>query len=164
MLLETRGLGKSFGVVTALRDVSFSLNGHEVHGLMGENGAGKSTLIKLLTGFHQPSAGEILLDGEPVSFASPRAAQAAGVSAVYQEINLIPERSVAANIFLAREPRQCGILTDTAKMIEESAVILGRSRIRHRPTAAFADTGARPAADGLDRARRLLGGARRDHG
>ncbi len=126
MLLETNGLGKSFGVVTALRDVSFNLKRGEVHGLMGENGAGKSTLIKLLTGFHQPSAGEILLDGKPVSFDSPRAAQTAGVAAVYQEINLIPERSVAANIFLAREPRQFGILTNTAKMVEEAAAILGR--------------------------------------
>ncbi|WP_419759682.1 sugar ABC transporter ATP-binding protein [Acidisoma sp.] len=126
MLLETRALGKSFGVVAALRDVSFSVAAGEVHGLMGENGAGKSTLIKLLTGFHQPTAGEILLDGKPVAFDSPRAAQAAGVAAVYQEINLIPERSVAANIFLAREPRQFGILTDTAKMVADSAEILGR--------------------------------------
>jgi monosaccharide-transporting ATPase len=126
MLLETRALGKSFGVVAALRDVSFGLRAGEVHGLMGENGAGKSTLIKLLTGFHQPSSGEIRLDGRPVSFDSPRAAQAAGVAAVYQEINLIPERSVAANIFLAREPRQFGLLTDTAKMVAESAEILGR--------------------------------------
>jgi galactofuranose transport system ATP-binding protein len=126
MLLETRALSKSFGVVAALRDVSFSLRAGEVHGLMGENGAGKSTLIKLLTGFHQPSSGEILLDGRAVSFDSPRAAQAAGVAAVYQEINLIPERSVAANIFLAREPRQLGILTDTAKMVADSAAILGR--------------------------------------
>ena len=126
MLLETRALGKSFGVVAALRDVSFSLKAGEVHGLMGENGAGKSTLIKLLTGFHQPSAGAILLDGKPVSFDSPRAAQAAGIAAVYQEINLIPERSVAANIFLAREPRQFGLLTDTARMVADSAEILGR--------------------------------------
>jgi ribose transport system ATP-binding protein len=126
MLLETRGLGKSFGVVTALRDVSFSVKAGEVHGLMGENGAGKSTLIKLLTGFHQPSAGEILLEGNPVSFDSPRAAQVAGVAAVYQEINLIPERSVAANIFLAREPRQFGFMTDTAKMVADSAEILSR--------------------------------------
>ena len=164
MLLETNGLGKSFGVVTALRDVSFNLKRGEVHGLMGENGAGKSTLIELLTGFHQPSAGEILLDGKPVSFDSPRAAQTAGVAAVYQEINLIPERSVAANIFLAREPRQFGILTNTAKMVEEAAAILGRYGLRHRSPAAFANPGARPAADGLDRARRLLRGARRHHG
>ena len=126
MLLETRSLSKSFGIIAALREVSFSLRAGEVHGLMGENGAGKSTLIKLLTGLHQPSAGEIRLDGKPVLFDSPRAAQAAGVAAVYQEINLIPERSVAANIFLAREPRRFGVLTDNAKMLADAAAILAR--------------------------------------
>jgi len=126
MLLETRSLGKDFGAVAALRDVTFSLSPGEVHGLMGENGAGKSTLIKLLTGFHQPTAGEILLDGKPISFDSPRAAQAAGIAAVYQEINLIPERSVADNIFLGREPRKFSAFTDKARMLRESAAILAR--------------------------------------
>jgi galactofuranose transport system ATP-binding protein len=126
MLLETRSLSKDFGAVAALRDVTFSLSPGEVHGLMGENGAGKSTLIKLLTGFHQPTAGDMLLDGKPVSFDSPRAAQAAGIAAVYQEINLIPERSVADNIFLGREPRKFGVLTDKARMIAESEAILAR--------------------------------------
>jgi monosaccharide-transporting ATPase len=126
MLLETRGVGKSFGVVPALRDVSFNVQAGEVHGLMGENGAGKSTLIKILTGFHQPTAGEMFLDGSAVSFDSPRAAQHAGVAAVYQEINLIAERSVAANIFLGREPRRFGILVDQARMIREAGEILGR--------------------------------------
>ena len=126
MLLATRDLGKSFGNVSALRDVSFTLAAGEVHGLMGENGAGKSTLIKLLTGLYQPSAGEIRLDGSPVAFASPRAAQQAGVAAVYQEINLIPERSVAANIFLGREPRRLGLLTDQKRMASEAAALLSR--------------------------------------
>ncbi|WP_428391226.1 sugar ABC transporter ATP-binding protein [Lichenicoccus sp.] len=125
MLLATRGLGKSFGNVVALRDVSFDVAQGEVHGLMGENGAGKSTLIKLLTGLHQASAGEILLDGAPVAFASPREAQRAGVAAVYQEINLIPERSVAANIYLGREPRR-GPLTDSNRMVREAAALLSR--------------------------------------
>ena len=124
-LLVTRGLGKSFGNVVALRDVSFDVAEGEVHGLMGENGAGKSTLIKLLTGLHQATAGEILLDGAPVTFASPRDAQRAGVAAVYQEINLIPERSVAANIYLGREPRR-GPLTDTKRMVREAAALLSR--------------------------------------
>ncbi len=126
MLLETRGVGKSFGVVVALHDVSFDVQAGEVHGLMGENGAGKSTLIKILTGFHQPTAGEIRLDHEPVSFDSPRAAQHAGVAAVYQEINLIPERSVSANIFLGREPKRFGLLVDQARMNREAGEILGR--------------------------------------
>ena len=126
MLLETRHLGKTFGNVAALRDVSFSVKAGEVHGLMGENGAGKSTLIKILTGLHKSSSGEMLLDGKPVSFDSPRAAQHAGVAAVYQEINLIPERSVAANIYLGREPHRFGLLTDQALMVRQSRELLDR--------------------------------------
>ncbi|QKE93641.1 sugar ABC transporter ATP-binding protein (plasmid) [Lichenicola cladoniae] len=126
MLLETRGLTKSFGAVRALRDVSFSLRTGEIHGLMGENGAGKSTLIKLLTGLNRPDSGSILLDDQPVTFDSPRAAQLAGVAAVYQEINLIPERSVADNLFLGREPRRFGVLVDRARMIDEARALLLR--------------------------------------
>ncbi len=133
MLLETRGLVKTFGPVRALRDVSFTLEAGEVHGLMGENGAGKSTLIKLLTGLNRPDGGTILLDGRPVSFDSPRAAQAAGVAAVYQEINLIPERSVADNLFLGREPRRFGIVVDRARMVEEARALLRRYRLEIDP-------------------------------
>ncbi len=129
MLLETRGLVKTFGPVRALREVSFDLKAGEVHGLMGENGAGKSTLIKLLTGLNRPDGGSILLDGRPVSFDSPRAAQAAGVAAVYQEINLIPERSVADNLFLGREPRRLGLLVDRQRMNEDARALLGRYRL-----------------------------------
>ncbi len=133
MLLETRGLVKTFGPVRALRDVSFDLRAGEVHGLMGENGAGKSTLIKLLTGLNRPDGGSILLDGRPVSFDSPRAAQAAGVAAVYQEINLIPERSVADNLFLGREPRRFGMLVDRARMVEDARALLRRYRLEIDP-------------------------------
>jgi ribose transport system ATP-binding protein len=126
MLLETRGITKSFGVVRALRDVSFTLRAGEVHGLMGENGAGKSTLIKVLTGLNQPDGGTILLDGRPATFAAPRDAQAAGVAAVYQEINLIPERSVADNLFLGREPRRLGLFIDRPRMIAEADALLQR--------------------------------------
>ncbi len=133
MLLETRGLVKTFGPVRALRDVSFDLRAGEVHGLMGENGAGKSTLIKLLTGLNRPDGGTILLDDRPVSFDSPRAAQAAGVAAVYQEINLIPERSVADNLFLGREPRRFGLLVDRARMVEDARALLRRYRLEIDP-------------------------------
>ncbi|MEX3630568.1 MAG: ATP-binding cassette domain-containing protein [Burkholderia sp.] len=109
IVLETRHASKTFGVVRTLR-------AGEVHGLIGENGAGKSTLIKVLTGFHPLDEGAVHLDGEPVVFASPRDAQRLGVSAVYQEINLIPERSVAENIFIGHEPRRFGLLIDRRRM------------------------------------------------
>ncbi|WP_455775346.1 ATP-binding cassette domain-containing protein, partial [Burkholderia stabilis] len=126
VVLETRGVGKTFGVVRALAGVSLTLRAGEVHGLMGENGAGKSTLIKILTGFHQPDAGEIRVDGAPVSFDSPRAAQRAGICAVYQEINLIPERSVAENIFLGHEPRRFGPWIDRREMLARTREIVER--------------------------------------
>ncbi len=113
-VLEVRGVTKLFGATRALDDVSFALRAGEVHGLAGENGAGKSTLIKILTGLYQPDAGEIRLGGEAVRFAGPRDSQRLGVSAVYQEINLIPERSVAENMFLGREPKRAGLVRPAA--------------------------------------------------
>ena len=78
--------------------------------LVGQNGAGKSTLIKVLTGAYRRDAGEIVFDGEPIEFASPQEAQRGGISTIYQEINLVPFRSVAENIFLGREHRRFGLL------------------------------------------------------
>ncbi|WP_321871990.1 sugar ABC transporter ATP-binding protein [Paraburkholderia tropica] len=140
-VLDTRGVSKTFGVVRALRDVSLTLRAGEVHGLVGENGAGKSTLIKVLTGFHQPDAGTLALDGASVAFDSPRAAQRAGVCAVYQEINLIPERSVADNIFLCHEPKRFGILTDRKQMLERTAQIVQRYRLAVDPAAKLGTLG-----------------------
>ena len=76
----------------------------EVHALVGENGAGKSTLIKVMTGVYQPDSGELRFLGAPTRFARPRDAQLAGISTIYQEINLVPQLSVARNLFLGREP------------------------------------------------------------
>ncbi len=140
MTLEARAITKSFGAAAALRGVSLVIAAGEVHGLMGENGAGKSTLIKILTGFHQPSSGELLLDSQPVVFDSPRAAQRLGVAAVYQEINLIPERSVAANVFLGREPRR-GLLIDRRRMEADTAAILQRFGLPVSPRARLASLG-----------------------
>jgi ribose transport system ATP-binding protein len=125
-ILEVREVTKRFPGVLALDNVSFRLRAGEVHALVGENGAGKSTLIKVITGVHQPDAGRVLFDGQEVSFASPREAQEAGISTIYQEINLIPLRSVAQNLFLGREPRTSLGLTDTGRMKREAAELLER--------------------------------------
>ncbi|HEX6340581.1 sugar ABC transporter ATP-binding protein [Umezawaea sp.] len=107
-ILEMTGIRKEFPGVVALDGVDFRMFPGEVHALMGENGAGKSTLIKTLTGVHGIDAGTIVLGGEPVAFAGPSQAQRAGVSTVYQEVNLLPNLSVAENIFIGREPRRFG--------------------------------------------------------
>lgn len=135
IILETRAVSKRFGAVQALSDVSFALRAGEVHGLAGENGAGKSTLIKILTGFYQPDEGEIILSGTAVRLDSPRAAQRQGISAVYQEINLIPERSVAENLFLGNEPRRFGVLIDRARMERSAAELLARYDLAIDPRA-----------------------------
>src|SRR5947207_7946137 len=109
-LLEIRGLAKSFPGVKALQGVDFTVRRGEVHGLMGENGAGKSTLIKVLTGVYPRDAGTIRLDGTEINPPSPKAAEALGISTVYQEINLIPHLSVAENICLGRQPTRFGLI------------------------------------------------------
>ncbi|WP_354638197.1 sugar ABC transporter ATP-binding protein [Kitasatospora camelliae] len=109
-VLEVHGIRKEFPGVVALDGVDFRLFPGEVHALMGENGAGKSTLIKVLTGVYGSDGGEVLLDGRPVSIAGPLQAQLAGISTVYQEVNLCPNLSVAENIFIGREPRRYGLI------------------------------------------------------
>ncbi len=103
-LLAARGLTVRFGPVVALDGFDFSLRAGEVHALMGENGAGKSTLVKCLTGVHVPAAGEMCLSDRRVRLRSPREAETLGIGAVYQEVGLIPHRSIAENICLGREP------------------------------------------------------------
>jgi monosaccharide-transporting ATPase len=107
-IVTMTGISKFFPGVKALSDVDFRLFPGEVHALMGENGAGKSTLVKVLTGVYDIDNGRIELQGSPVRFASPLDAQRAGVSTVYQEINLCPNLSVAENILLGREARRFG--------------------------------------------------------
>ena len=110
-LLEIRGLAKSFPGVKALQGVDFTLRRGEVHALMGENGAGKSTLIKVLTGVYQRDAGTARLNGVDINAESPKAAEALGISTVYQEVNLIPHLSVAENICLGRQPTRFGMIS-----------------------------------------------------
>lgn len=107
-ILRMTGIGKEFPGVRALDGVDFRLLPGEVHALMGENGAGKSTLIKVLTGVYSIDAGEIELAGAKVAFTGPLEAQKAGISTVYQEVNLCRNLSVAENVFIGREPRRLG--------------------------------------------------------
>lgn len=99
-----RDISKRFPGVLALDNVSLSIERGEVHALLGENGAGKSTLMKILSGAYKKDAGEIIFDGQPVQINSPRQAQELGVSIIYQELNLVPQLSVAENIFLSSLP------------------------------------------------------------
>jgi monosaccharide-transporting ATPase len=109
-LLDIKGLSKSFPGVKALDGISFSVKAGEVHALLGENGAGKSTLIKVLTGVYSRDAGQVQFNGDPFLAHNARHAQELGVSTVYQEVNLLPNMSVAENIFLGREPRRFGFI------------------------------------------------------
>ncbi|OLR93540.1 sugar ABC transporter ATP-binding protein [Actinokineospora bangkokensis] len=110
VVLAASGIHKRFAGVHALRGVDLEVRAGEVRALVGENGAGKSTLIKVLTGVHRPDEGSLLLRGGPVRFDGPAAAQAAGISTVYQEVNLVPSMTVAGNLYLGREPRKRGLV------------------------------------------------------
>ncbi len=105
-LVELIGIDKYFGKVVALKGVSFTVDPGEVHCLLGDNGAGKSTLIKILSGVHAPSDGEIRIDGKTVILRSPKRALDLGIATVYQDLSLVPLMSIARNFFLGREPEK----------------------------------------------------------
>ena len=115
-IVEMRGISKAFPGVNALDGVDFSASLGEVHAVVGENGAGKSTLMKILAGAYHPDRGSILLRGKKVSFASPGEAQRHGIAIIYQEFNLLPELTVAENIFLGREPRKRSGFIDNLRL------------------------------------------------
>lgn len=123
--MQMEHISKAFPGVVALVDAHVHVNRGEVHALVGQNGAGKSTLIKLLTGAYRRDSGTIIFDGRAVDFQSPQQAQNSGISTIYQEINLVPFRSVAENVFMAREPRRFGFI-DWRKMRAETATLLKR--------------------------------------
>ena len=137
-LLRAQGVSKQFAAVTALDRVDFDLRAGEVHALIGENGAGKSTLMKILSGVHTDYDGEIRIKGEPVRFASVRDAERAGVAIIHQELNLVPELGVAANVFLGREPLRGGLLLDRRTMVAAGRRILDRLGIDLDPEARVA--------------------------
>jgi simple sugar transport system ATP-binding protein len=103
-VLEARSISKYFGRVVAIKDVSLSVKAGEVNCLLGDNGAGKSTLIKTLSGVHRPDDGELLMDGKPITLASPRDAQARGIATVFQDLAVLPLMSISRNFFLGNEP------------------------------------------------------------
>jgi simple sugar transport system ATP-binding protein len=128
VILEMLHISKTFGAVTALVDVSIRLRQGEVLALVGDNGAGKSTLIKILSGFHKPDNGTIVLDGKEVHFGSPREARAHGIETVYQDLALIGDLSVYHNMFMGREyhKRILGLkLLDNRKMRDLAESYLG---------------------------------------
>ncbi|HLV83206.1 MAG TPA: ATP-binding cassette domain-containing protein [Devosia sp.] len=131
-LLEARGISKYFGAITALHDVNFHVAPGEVLGVVGDNGAGKSTLMKILSGLFVPSEGQLLFDGQPVRFSSPKDAQRRGIEMVYQDFALAGNLPIYENIYLGREPgRKLGPLTlvDHAKARTMAAEHLDRLHI-----------------------------------
>ena len=109
-ILRGTGLSMAFGPIEVLHAVDVDVRPGEVHALVGENGAGKSTLMKLLSGYHRPTAGEIVLDGQPTHFRDSNAAEAAGIVLIHQELNLVPDLTVEENVFLGREPHRFGLV------------------------------------------------------
>jgi simple sugar transport system ATP-binding protein len=105
-LIDVRNVSKHFGKVIALNDVSITVNPGEVLGLLGDNGAGKSTLIKVLSGVHKATSGEMRFDGDVIDFDNPRQAQEWGISTVYQDLATIPLMSITRNFFMGREPQK----------------------------------------------------------
>ena len=127
-LLVMEGITKSFGGAPVLRGVDFDLRPGEVHALMGENGAGKSTLMKVLAGVHQPDSGTIRIDGRQVSVQSPAQATALGIAIIHQELNTIPDMTVAENLALGAEPRTRFGSLDRRRLLRDAEEKLSRIR------------------------------------
>ncbi|WP_192253326.1 sugar ABC transporter ATP-binding protein [Mesorhizobium silamurunense] len=124
-VVSVENVSKRFGAVQALRDVSIAFNAGEITALIGENGAGKSTLMRVLEGEHRPDTGRVLVDGHPVQLTSPRAAHGSGIRVIHQEPEIIPELTVAENIFIGDIRARGGIFLDRADLERRSLELLG---------------------------------------
>jgi ribose transport system ATP-binding protein len=125
MNVTLKGISKSFGPVSVLDGIDFSIAAGEIHGLIGENGAGKSTLMKIISGAYSADRGSMLINGEPVTFRSTREAEARGIAIIHQELNMIPQLSVMDNLFLGREPNRFGVI-ERGRMHDEAAIWLSK--------------------------------------
>src|SRR5512142_2653685 len=134
IILKVDSVSKSFPGVKALDNVSFDLRKGEVHALVGENGAGKTTLMKILSGVYQADKGTIRYKGKEVSFRDVTESRQAGIGIIYQELNLIPHLTVAANIFIGREPQTRYGTLDEKKMNADAVAILSRLNVHLDPT------------------------------
>src|SRR3954464_11824877 len=131
--LELRDVAKAFGPVLALRSGSIRVEAGSIHALVGENGAGKSTLVKIVAGVHRRDAGEMLLDGQSVDFASTAESKNAGVAVIYQEPTLFPDLSVTENIFMGRQPLASGRRIDRPAMYAEAQDLFTRLGVNIGP-------------------------------
>jgi len=131
-VLRTEHVEKSFGRIAALKDVNLRLHRGEVLGLLGDNGAGKSTLMKILTGYYQPSAGQLYFEGTPIHFRSVSHARSLGIETVYQDLALVDQLSVYRNMFLQREPVFGGAfgILDERQMRRQAIEMLERMQVR----------------------------------
>ncbi len=132
-LLQVRGASKSYPGVQALDGMHLDLRHGEVHAVVGENGAGKSTLMKLLTGIDRPDSGEFFLDGQPYTPTNPRHALELGISIIHQELNLMPDLTVAQNIFIGREPRVAGVFLSDSELNRRTRELLQRLGLPLQP-------------------------------
>jgi simple sugar transport system ATP-binding protein len=132
-IIETKGITKRFGGLTAVDNVSMGVNAGEVVAILGDNGAGKSTLIKVISGVHKPDEGSILLDGKPMKLESPMDALASGIETIYQDLALAENLNVSSNIFLGREKTRKSLglfnVLDHEYMQKESKSVLDRLEI-----------------------------------
>jgi ribose transport system ATP-binding protein len=133
LLLQAKGVGKSFPGVRALQDMHIELRRGEVLALVGENGAGKSTLMKLLSGIYTPDEGEFFLDGKPLQVSGPRDALEQGISIIHQEFNLMPDLTVAQNIFIGREPKAGRFFLGERALEAQAAELLDRLHMPLKP-------------------------------
>ena len=162
--MDMQGIGKQFPGVVALADVDLTLAPGRVHALMGENGAGKSTLIKILAGVYQKDSGEIRIGSQAVEIRTPGDALRLGIKVVFQEIALIPEFTVAENIFLEEHPVGRFGSVDWRRLRRQAGALFDRPGLRGGPGCARARFAAQHAANGGDRPGAGARGAHRGDG